>query len=410
MPSKLVEKRTELEAKQKKLHLVFQEAGEDLDLDKVKSLEGTAEDKAKLIKRMNDEMSDLGKEVDVLVAVEEAGKNVKAIGDRLVTPVAPVTMPGAAEQPNAKTIGDMFVDCEAYKAFAQRHLINAPSTIDITMKTAMTTAAGWAPESVRIGRIAEYATRPIQVLDLIPYGQTSQAAVVYMEETTLTDNAAEAAESTGAYGEAAFGLTEQSSTVRKIAVWLPVTQEQLEDVEQVRSYINNRLSFLIRRRLDYQTLNGDGTAPNLSGILDNANLQSLALAGDRFDAIYEGIKKVRVTGRANPNVVIFHPNDWQQLRLARDDNGNYILGSPGSPGPDRIWGVPVVEADALPENAPLVGDFAGHCGIFEKRGIEIDITDSHDTYFVYGKLAVRATMRVAFVVFRGAAFCKITGF
>jgi len=407
--NRLVEKRQEMEAKQKKLADVFVEMGSDLDLERIKSLSGTAAEKAALIKRMNDELADIGKEVESLVAVEEAAKASKALQDRIVSPATTVTQP-AAQPAQEKSLGDLFVESRSYKAFREQQVLNVPSTLDIPMKTAMTTAAGWAPESTRIGRVAEYATRPIQVLDLVPYGQTGQAAVVYMEETTFTDAAAEATESSGAFGEAALALTERSVTVQNIAVWLPVTMQQLEDVEQVRSYINNRLSFMVRRRLDYQILNGDGIAPNLAGILENASIQSFALAGDRFDAIYDAIKRVRVTGRANPNVVVIHPNDWQQIRLMRDDNGLYILGNPGAPGPDRIWGLPVVEADAEPEGTPLVGDFAGQCSVFEKRGVQIDITDSHDTYFIYGKYAVRATLRVAFVAFRPAAFCKVTGF
>jgi hypothetical protein len=69
-----------------------------------------------------------------------------------------------------------------------------------------------------------------------------------------------------------------------------------------------------------------------------------------------------------------------------------------------------VEADSLPEGTVLAGDFAGQCGAFEKRGIQVDITDSHSTDFIYGKYAVRATLRVAFVTFRPVGFCTITGF
>jgi len=408
MASKLVEKRQELEAKQRKLHQVFEEAGADLDLDKVKSLEGSAADKVAAIQRMNKDLGDLGKEVEALAAVEQAAETAKKWGEAIKSPAPAVPQPAPVGQ--EKSLGDHFVESKSYKVFREQQIINVPSTVDIPLKTAMTTSAGWAPESTRIGRVAEYATRPIQVLDLVPYGQTGQAAIVYMEETTFTDNAAEATESSEALGEAALALTERSSTVQNIGVFLPVTMQQLEDVEQVRSYINNRLSFMVRRRLDYQIINGDGSAPNLSGILAASSLQSVALAGDRFDAVYEAIKKVRVTGRANPNAIVIHPNDFQQLRLARDSNGLYIMGLPSAPGPDRLWGLPVVEADAISEGTVLVGDFAGHCSVFEKRGVQVDITDSHDTYFIYCKYAIRATLRVAFVVFRGAAFCKVTGF
>jgi len=105
-----------------------------------------------------------------------------------------------------------------------------------------------------------------------------------------------------------------------------------------------------------------------------------------------------------------HPNDWQVIRLMRTDDGLYILGNPSEPGPVRIWGLPVVESTAETENSVCVGDFANFCQLFEKKGIEIAISDSHDTYFVYNKLVIRAEIRVAFPVYRPAAFCVITSF
>ncbi|TMC31735.1 MAG: phage major capsid protein, partial [Chloroflexi bacterium] len=118
-------------------------------------------------------------------------------------------------------------------------------------KTTMTTAAGWAPQAIRSGLVVPIATRPVQVLDLLPQSNTQQANVVFMEETTFTNNAAEAAEG-AAYAENVEALTERTALVQKIAVFLPVTDEQLADVDQAKAFVNNRLTFSIRQRLDNQ--------------------------------------------------------------------------------------------------------------------------------------------------------------
>jgi HK97 family phage major capsid protein len=212
-----------------------------------------------------------------------------------------------------------------------------------------------------------------------------------------------------------LALTERSSPVRKISVWLPVTQEQLEDVEGIQSYINQRLTFMCRQRLDSQVINGNGSAPNLSGILITSGVQTFARGAgdnptDQFDSLYRARKNIMVTGRANPSAYIIHPNDWEEMRLMRSNDGIYILGNPTEPGPARIWGLTVVEADVIPENTALCGDFPNFSQLFEKRGIEVDITDSHSDYFVYGKLAVRASFRVALPIYRPSAFCSITQF
>ena len=61
--------------------------------------------------------------------------------------------------------------------------------------------------------------------------------------------------------------------MREITTEIPVTRVQLEDEAQVRAYLEDRLMFMMRQRVDGQILNGDGTAPNISGVLDRTDLQ-----------------------------------------------------------------------------------------------------------------------------------------
>src|SRR5207248_5858794 len=106
---------------------------------------------------------------------------------------------------------------------------------------------------------------------------------------TFTNNAAETAEA-GTYPESALSTTEQTATVRKVAASLPVTDEQFEDEPRARDYVNNRLEYQLRARLDSQILNGNGTAPNLRGILNVAGINTQAKGTDPApDAIYKAI-------------------------------------------------------------------------------------------------------------------------
>ncbi|MGL5908603.1 MAG: phage major capsid protein, partial [Phycicoccus sp.] len=77
--------------------------------------------------------------------------------------------------------------------------------------------------------------------------------------------------------------------------------------------------------------------------------------------------------------------------------------------PERIWGLQVVRAQALTENTGLVGDFANFAELAVRRGIDVQISNSHSTYFTEGKQAIRCDMRAALVVYRPTAFCTVTG-
>ena len=47
--------------------------------------------------------------------------------------------------------------------------------------------------------------------------------------------------------------------------------------------------------------------------------------------------------------------------------------------------------------------------IFRRSGISVDTSNSHDTFFQYNKVAVRAEERLALAVYRPAAFCDVNG-
>jgi HK97 family phage major capsid protein len=408
--AELITNRKEFEAKQDKIMKVFKDAGKEIDLMKASDLTGKdGKERAEEVKKMNLELEDLGKEVDSLASVEEADKQAK-LREKVIKgwKESDIQLPHPGEGGQQKSIGELFTECKAYK---ERKAGNFESEISANLKTVMTTAAGWAPQNLRTGKEVDIVTRPIQIIDIIPAGQTGMAAIVYMEETTLTNTAAEAAENTGAAVEATLALTQRTSTVRKITVYISVTDEQLDDVSGVQSYINQRLGFMLRQRLDSQILQGNGVAPNLMGIQNTVGIQTFARAGNHFDEIAEGIRRVRVVGGAMPTAIVIHSTNWWSvnMKLAKTLGGEYVWGHPSEPGPSRIWGVPMVETEAVTVNTVIVGDFQNFIQLFEKNGgITMKITDSNGTDFVHGVQAIRADLRVALPVYRPAAFCAIT--
>lgn len=395
-----------LKAKRDELGAIFAEAGiaegGTIDLSKVKSLDGDDAAKAAAIKNLNDELTDLGKKADELKGVARAAQAVRD-GEETGERSDDQDPDEDRRTKRIPTFGEAFVKSGAGNKHKGRVV-----ELDVELKTLMTTAAGWAPETIRSPRFVEDAQRPIQVVDFIPQTTTAQTAVSFMEETTFTNAAVEVAEGV-AKPEAALALTEQTSPVRKIAVWIPVTDEQLEDVPRIQQYLDNRLGFMVRQRLDQQIISGDGTAPNISGMLDIVGIQTQAKATDPTpDAVYKAITKVNVTGQAMANLVIFHPNDWQDVRLLRTTDGIYIWGNPSDAGPERIWGLPVAVVQAATENTAIVVD-TNFTELAMRKGLEVKVSDSHASYFIENKQAVRAELRAAFIVYRPAAICSVTG-
>jgi HK97 family phage major capsid protein len=416
-----VEIRNEIIAKSDALARIFEEAGPDLDMDKVTCIDGDTATKAAEIKRRNDELTELGKKFDaakvasdILVKNAERQRWLREPVSGIVFPQAgdPETREKAGGSPlvAVKSLGTLFTEHEVYLANAKSGRpvfgIDLP---DVDVKTVMSLTAGYAQESARSPRVVLSAQRRPMVADLIPQDPTTLNAIRYMEETTFTNNAAAVAEN-ALKPEAALAFTERTVPVEVIAVTLPVTNQQMEDIPGIRSLIDNRLTLMLQLAEETELLTGSGTPPHLTGFYNKSGIQTQAKGSDPVpDAVYKAMTKVRFTGFADPTGVIMHPNDWQDVRLLRTADGVYIWGSPADAGPERIWGLPVIPTTAATENTGLVGDFQLYSHISRRMGLQIDVSTEHDVYFAYNKVLIRAEERLSLEIYRAAAFATVTG-
>jgi HK97 family phage major capsid protein len=423
----LKEAQEKLVAKQENLKGIWEAAGPEADLSLVKNNGfeelGDTKSRVKRINELDAEINDLFDDVKGLQAVEQSKKDTAEREKMFSAAVGSVVHPDGAGSDGAamskggqiiipKSLGAQYIASKAYtnRSGKEEAIIGLETNPD-NAKTLFSTTAGWSPETTRTGRLILDAQRQPVVTDLLRTSNTNQNAVVYMEETTFTNAAAEAAEGAAA-AEAALVYTEQSVSVRKIAVFIPVTEEMMEDEMRIASLIDGRLRFMLAQRLSLQILTGDGTTPNIEGILNKSGILTQAKGADEIEAaIYKAMTQIRVTGQEIPDAYVTHPNDWQQIRLRTTSDGIYIWGSPSEAGTPRIWGLPVVQEQAQTENTGLVGSFANPANVelVHRAGVVVKMSDSHDDYFTKGKMAIKATQRVAMPIGKAAAFCTVTG-
>lgn len=405
-----------LDAKRKELAAIFAEAGADYDMSKVKSVQGDTHAKVAHIGGLNREIDECKSKVDELLVVARAAAESKKREE------ATESGDGASEtsvqmqgRPQRKSVGRLFRESQAMKSFVP-HSGNPgiQSNLAVDLKALFATGSnvdvGWDPEDTRTGKLVDFATRPApHVSDLIPHTTTSQSTVLYMEETTFTNAAAERKEGE-IYAESALEVQEKSSEVRSVATFLPVTDEVFEDEARAEQYVNNRLPFMIQQRLDSQILVGNGTAPNLRGTENVSGINTQALGTDSIpDALYKAMRKIRDTGFAEPSVVFIRPEKWEAVQLLKTADGVYIWGHPSVPGPMTIWGVPVVQTTAVTSTKAVLGDYRNFSELAVRRGMDVQVSNAHSDFFQKGKLAIRASVRVALIHYRPSAFSVVTG-
>lgn len=340
------------------------------------------------------------------------------------------TVGTSQEQPHQerRSLGQQFVESAAMEWIkknphgAQGSTWATPSVElhDPQMRAATLTTTGGSPGSGGDLIIPDYRPgilpllfKPLRIADLLASGTTDSNSIVYMKESTFTNAAATVTEG-DPKPESTLIFDQVTDAVRKIAHWLPVTEEMLEDVPAIRSYIDMRLRLGVELEEEDQLLNGDGTAPNISGILDRSGLTTTVVAGgspgdSNADAIFKAMMDIAWGAFIQADGVVMNPTNWETIALSKNADDQYYGGGPfNTPPIPRLWGLPVVLSPTIAANTALVGAFRTAAQVFRKGGIRVEASNSHSDYFIKNLVAIRAEERLALAVYRPAGFAKVT--
>ena len=258
--------------------------------------------------------------------------------------------------------------------------------------------------------IVATATRPIVVMDLLIPGTTNSNSVTVMVETTFTNAAAAVAEGI-AKPESALVFDQVAEPVLKVAHWLPVTEELLEDAPAISSYIDGRLRLGVQLAEDDQILNGNGTLPNYRGLLLRATAPTITQgAGENImDAIKRQITQIATTAFVEPSGLVMHPSDVAAVQSSKTSTGDYYGAGPFGPvTAPSLWNLPIAVTPAIAAKTVLVGAFSTMAQFFRKGGIRVEASNSHQDFFIKNLVAIRAEERGALACYRPAAFGKVT--
>ena len=255
--------------------------------------------------------------------------------------------------------------------------------------------------------------------DVLSVQGTGLAAIPYVREENPATN------ETGATGVAEGGLkpevtmefVDDTAVVKKIAAWIPATMEILADAPTLLGYINTRLVYMLKVREQAQIINGAGSGAQLKGILQFSGVQTeSAVAGDIPKTFANAIAKVENVD-LEANGIAMNPLDyWAGVsnRFSTTLDGDAVGSAPyGAPAP-TLWGLPVIRTRALASSGgsatgkAIVADWAMGATLFDRMQATIRQSDSHDTFFIYNKVAILAEERIALAVHRPDAFVDVT--
>lgn len=201
---------------------------------------------------------------------------------------------------------------------------------------------------------------PLSVIDLINWGTTQDPVAYFLRESTFDIMADIAPENTDKKeSKFTFGVTQLS--VGTVAHWIRASKQVLADMPALANYLETRMSYGVRYKLEYFVVNGHkptaGEQKIFSGLLEAGNYEDL-VPEDATTAI-DYLNKAKYQAAASfilPDAVILNPEDWGRIERIKGADGHYIFGSPGAVVQAVIWGLPVIFAPSMPKGKYWVGN------------------------------------------------------
>ena len=223
------------------------------------------------------------------------------------------------------------------------------------------------------------------LFDLIPVSYIDDTAIRYSRLVNI-DNKARPVDESKVKPHSHLTFAQAESTLRTIAHYEMVTRQALLAESELLNIINNELYNGLVLATENQIINGSGasqtdpvsgdTYTEWNGLLgqatafDDSVLPSDAIMIDRLRFAMAQV----IAGRGWADGVILNPIDWAKIETAKvnqNGTGAYIIGDPATGTAKRaLWGLPVVDTQAIAAGKFVVGAFTTASRVFlQSQGV-----------------------------------------
>jgi HK97 family phage major capsid protein len=304
---------------------------------------------------------------------------------------------------------------EAFEGGAIENLAKGNSrSASFEIKADVTIGADFTGEVIPADRVPGYKfdpTRPTHIRQLLAQGSTQSDVVRFVKESGYSNGAAATAEG-ATLTQSDFDMTAADANVRKIGTYFRISEEMLADTPQLTSYLSARAPEKLLEVEDTQILSGNGTAPNLSGIITDATAfaagdlaDSVDNAND-FDVIVAALNQL-AGANYNADTILLNPSDFHKILLLKDTQNNYLKDQVYNGLQPVFMGVKVVLNTAISAGDFLIGNFGVGTQLWVRDGINVEFFREDGTNVRDGFVTVRVSERVALTNYLPNAF--VTG-
>lgn len=254
----------------------------------------------------------------------------------------------------------------------------------------------WDPEFARIVRRQPFMRELVRII------ATDNMYIAWAEQKNADPGVAGTTAEGAIKLQTDFDIVEATAKVEKITSYIKVSKEALADIKFLQGEINTELRVLIELKLDEQILSGNGTSPNLKGILAIApafaavsTLALLVPTPNRFDVLVAAVAQLSAANFMGTDAVI-NPSDYYAMQLTKDTQGRYLLPPFTSADGMTVAGLRLVANNGVAVGSFLVGDFKkATLAIREDMNIQIGYENDD---FTKNLVTILAEMRAVLFV------------
>lgn len=340
---------------------------------------------------------------DTKTALENIGNQQREFADRL-TQIEQKGVQIDDGKKNAESWGEQFVKSSQYSDFAGGRLGKMRVELKNTLTGSDTNVA-----PARMPGIVGGAVQPLTLEAFLPSVTTNSNAIEFTKENAFTNNAAEAAEG-ASKAESALTWTLVNMPVSTVAHWIKISRQLASDNVALAAYVNTRMAYGVNRKVETQLVSGDGTAPNISGILDTGNFTAHGIADADLGSTLKKLVLIRKMIAASASAgfpadaILLNPIDWAAIEIdLMVTAAGQTLYSVTDGGQPRLFGIPVIQSVGMTADNVAVGAFGQAYMIHNREGVTVEMSDSDSDNFTKNLITIRAERRLALATERPAA-------
>jgi HK97 family phage major capsid protein len=205
-------------------------------------------------------------------------------------------------------------------------------------------------------------------------------------------------------------LVESSVKYETIAGIMPASKKSLRTIPSILNFINLRVPEKLLDVEDAQILYGDGSTPNIKGILTSGNFVAGSAAGTTplAEKILDDISLLEDTHKRMAAAIWMRPVDFYSFfKNKADGSGEYDLpqGVTFVNGQLLLWGIPVFKTTALTTNDYVIGA-AGGAEILQSEAIRVEFFEQDGTNVRTNQVTIRVEETIALPVYGSNYFVK----